>query len=317
MLSIKDMQMALLKYRDYDPYVLKFLNEQIEPIHKKHIWEGVAKLTNTSQEDLQIIKTGIRNGYSKFYDKVDWSLTYLKQAELIENVGRGIYQISDSGKLFLAKNPEFTFKIMKEKTPFLTNRKNKTTLLNDDDINQNDESSEEQETAFDFVKALNDHSEIIQFSLLDKLISLGESNVDKGNQFEKICLELLLKVMNFNDGTIIGGSGDKGVDLILYVDIVKLTSVGVQCKCTKSTISAKDINHLRGGLEEHGLDKGIFITTSTFSKDAIERVKSINGTNTNIVLINGVKLAELMMEFEVGITKEIHYSYSITLDESN
>ena len=307
--------MAIPKFDEFFSPILQYLNTACSPVARKTIIEDVKKSMNFTPEEC-LIRTSGDNAF-KVNDRIEWSLTYLKQAELIENVARGIYQITEKGIQFLLDYPSFSLKELKKETPFLTNRKNKITLLNDDDINQNDETSEEQETVFDFVKALNDHSEIIQFSLLDKLISLGESNVDKGNQFEKICLELLLKVMKFDDGTIIGGSGDKGVDLILYVDIVKLTSVGVQCKCTKSTISAKDINHLRGGLEEHGLDKGIFITTSTFSKDAIERVKSINGTNTNIVLINGVKLAELMMEFEVGIAKTIHYSYSITLDESN
>ena len=286
--------MALLKQREYVIPILKELNNS-EQISLQELYNKIAEKTNLTKKEKEEVRKDNRNLYENI---IQYAILSLKQAELIENVARGIYQITEKGKQLLLESGS-------------------DKPIDNSENQRDDEASEEQETAFDFVKALNDHSETVQFSLLDKLISLGESNVDKGNQFEKICLELLLKVMNFNDGTIIGGSGDKGVDLILYVDIVKLTSVGVQCKCTKSTISAKDINHLRGGLEEHGLDKGIFITTSTFSKDAIDRVKSINGTNTNIVLINGVKLAELMMEFEVGIAKTIHHSYSITLDKSN
>ena len=288
------MKMALLKQREYVIPILKELNNS-EQISLQELYNKIAEKTNLTKKEKEEVRKDNRNLYENI---IQYAILSLKQAELIENVARGIYQITEKGKQLLLESGS-------------------DKPIDNSENQRDDEASEEQETAFDFVKALNDHSETVQFSLLDKLISLGESNVDKGNQFEKICLELLLKVMNFNDGTIIGGSGDKGVDLILYVDIVKLTSVGVQCKCTKSTISAKDINHLRGGLEEHGLDKGIFITTSTFSKDAIDRVKSINGTNTNIVLINGVKLAELMMEFEVGIAKTIHHSYSITLDKSN
>ena len=288
------MKMALLKQREYVIPILKELNNS-EQISLQELYNKIAEKTNLTKKEKEEVRKDNRNLYENI---IQYAILSLKQAELIENVARGIYQITEKGKQLLLESGS-------------------DKPIDNSENQRDDEPSEEQETAFDFVKALNDHSETVQFSLLDKLISLGESNVDKGNQFEKICLELLLKVMNFNDGTIIGGSGDKGVDLILYVDIVKLTSVGVQCKCTKSTISAKDINHLRGGLEEHGLDKGIFITTSTFSKDAIDRVKSINGTNTNIVLINGVKLAELMMEFEVGIAKTIHHSYSITLDKSN
>ena len=303
--------MALLKYRDYDPYVLKFLNEQIEPVHKKCIWEGVAKLTNTSQEDLQIIKTGIRNGYSKFYDKVDWSLTYLKQAELIENVDRAIYQITDSGKLFLAKNPEFTFKIVKEETPFLANRKSSSVKK------ENDVESVEDNNNQDVEQSVGDYYESVEFDILDRLKNLGTHTVDKGTQFEDICLDLL-ETMGYGNKERTGGSGDRGIDGFLTTDKFGFERIGVQCKCyTDGKINDDQITKFAHGLKNvNGLNKGIFITTTDYTpsaKKVVEELKDIK-----IILINGVKLAQFMREYKIGVEViETNFVYDIVIGEDN
>ena len=303
--------MALLKYRDYDPYVLKFLNEQIEPVHKKCIWEGVAKLTNTSQEDLQIIKTGIRNGYSKFYDKVDWSLTYLKQAELIENVDRAIYQITDSGKLFLAKNPEFTFKIVKEETPFLANRKSSSVKK------ENDVESVEDNNNQDVELSVVNYYESVEFDILDRLKNLGTHTVDKGTQFEDICLDLL-ETMGYGNKERTGGSGDRGIDGFLTTDKFGFERIGVQCKCyTDGKINDDQITKFAHGLKNvNGLNKGIFITTTDYTpsaKKVVEELKDIK-----IILINGVKLAQFMREYKIGVEViETNFVYDIVIGEDN
>lgn len=246
-------------------------------------------------------------------------IVYLKKADLLEYVDKGVYQITDTGKEFLLNNPNFTL-IQLKQLPSLkewleaSNSKNKK---NDSKDSSGLEITEEQESVFDFEKALNDHEQVIKFSILDQLKSLSDSNHEKGYLFEELCLELLLKVMKCNSGEKIGGAGDKGVDLKLHVDQFKLNSIGVQCKCTQNSISAKDINHFRGGLEEHGLNKGVFITISKFTQDAKDRVDNINGTNTNIALIDGSKFVDLMMAHEIGVKKHIHYSYEILLEKEN
>ena len=113
--------MALLKYRDYDKYVLKFFYEVNKPMHRKDTYDKLKEYTNTSDEDLKLVK---ENKYSKFSDRVDWSLVYLKKSQLIENTERGVYQITDFGKKFYEENPDFDFKTLKEKTPYLENSKN-------------------------------------------------------------------------------------------------------------------------------------------------------------------------------------------------
>ena len=127
--------MALLKYRDYDKYVLKFFYEVNKPMHRKDTYNKLKEYTNTSDEDFNMIT---KNGYNKFNSRIHWSLVVLKKAQLIENVDKGVYQITDFGKKFYEENPNFDFKTLKEKTPYLENSKNNSDI---DDIEETEDEN--------------------------------------------------------------------------------------------------------------------------------------------------------------------------------
>ncbi|KLI31040.1 restriction endonuclease [Brachyspira hyodysenteriae] len=282
--------MALLKYRDYDKYVLKFFYEINEAVHRSKIYEKIKEYTNPSEEDLKLIKG---NGYSKFNDRVDWSLTYLKKAQLIENIERGVYQITDFGKKFYEENPNFDFKTLKEKTPYLENSKNN---LDDDDIEEiEDENRNEIE------KSIEEYYESVEKDILDRLQSMGDNNVYKGTKFENICLELLEK-MGYGKKYRTGGSGDRGIDGTLTMDKFGFDMIGIQCKCYKENNKVNDteITKFAHGLKNvNGINRGIFITTSDYTpqaKKVVEELKDIK-----IILINGYRLAKYMREYEVGV----------------
>lgn len=281
--------MALLKYRDYDKYVLKFFYEINEAVHRSKIYEKIKEYTNPSEEDLKLIKG---NGYSKFNDRVDWSLTYLKKAQLIENIERGVYQITDFGKKFYEENPNFDFKTLKEKTPYLENSKNNS----DDDIEEiEDENRNEIE------KSIEEYYESVEKDILDRLQSMGDNNVDKGTKFENICLELLEK-MGYGKKYRTGVSGDRGIDGTLTMDKFGFDMIGIQCKCYKENNKVNDteITKFAHGLKNvNGINRGIFITTSDYTpqaKKVVEELKDIK-----IILINGYRLAKYMREYEVGV----------------
>ncbi|CRF31487.1 restriction system protein Mrr [Brachyspira suanatina] len=282
--------MALLKYRDYDKYVLKYLYDIKEAVHKNKIYEKIKEYTKPSEEDLKLVK---ENKYSKFSDRVDWSLTYLKKAQLIENIERGVYQITDFGKKFYEENPNFDFKTLKEKTPYLENSKNNS---DDDDIEEiEDENRNEIE------KSIEEYYESVEKDILDRLQSMGDNNVDKGTKFENICLELLEK-MGYGKKYRTGGSGDRGIDGTLTMDKFGFDMVGIQCKCYKENNKVNDteITKFAHGLKNvNGINRGIFITTSDYTpqaKKVVEELKDIK-----IILINGYRLAKYMREYEVGV----------------
>ena len=282
--------MALLKYRDYDKYVLKYLYDIRESVHKSKIYDKIKEYTNPSEEDLKLVK---ENKYSKFSDRVDWSLVYLKKAQLIENIERGVYQITDFGKKFYEENPNFDFKTLKEKTPYLENSKNN---LDDDDIEEiEDENRNEIE------KSIEEYYESVEKDILDRLQSMGDNNVDKGTKFENICLELLEK-MGYGKKYRTGGSGDRGIDGTLTMDKFGFDMIGIQCKCYKENNKVNDteITKFAHGLKNvNGINRGIFITTSDYTpqaKKVVEELKDIK-----IILINGYRLAKYMREYEVGV----------------
>ena len=282
--------MALLKYRDYDKYVLKYLYDIKEAVHKTKIYEKIKEYTNPSDEDLKLVK---ENKYSKFSDRVDWSLTYLKKAQLIENIDKGIYQITDFGKKFYEENPNFDFKTLKEKTPYLENSKSNS---DDEDIEEiEDENRNEIE------KSIEEYYESVEKDILDRLQSMGENNVDKGTKFENICLELLEK-MGYGKKYRTGGSGDRGIDGTLTMDKFGFDMIGIQCKCYKENNKVNDteITKFAHGLKNvNGINRGIFITTSDYTpqaKKVVEELKDIK-----IILINGYRLAKYMREYEVGV----------------
>ena len=282
--------MSLLKYRDYDKYVLKYLYDIKESVHKSKIYDKIKEYTNPSEEDLKLVK---ENKYSKFSDRVDWSLVYLKKAQLIENIERGVYQITDFGKKFYEENPNFDFKTLKEKTPYLENSKNNS---DDDDIEEiEDENRNEIE------KSIEEYYESVEKDILDRLQSMGDNNVDKGIKFENICLELLEK-MGYGKKYRTGGSGDRGIDGTLTMDKFGFDMIGIQCKCYKENNKVNDteITKFAHGLKNvNGINRGIFITTSDYTpqaKKVVEELKDIK-----IILINGYRLAKYMREYEVGV----------------
>ena len=282
--------MALLKIREYFKYVLKFFYETNEAVHKSKIYDKIKEYTNPSDEDLKLVKG---NGYSKFNDRIDWSLTYLKQSQLIENTERAVYQITDFGKKFYEENPNFDFKTLKEKTPYLENSKNNSDI---DDIEET-----EDENRNEIEKSIEEYYESVEKDILDRLQSMGESSVDKGTKFENICLELLEK-MGYGKKYRTGGSGDRGIDGTLTMDKFWFDIIGVQCKCYKenSKVNDTEITKFAHGLKNvNGINRGIFITTSDYTPQAKKVVEELK--DVKIILINGYRLAKYMREYEIGV----------------
>ncbi len=282
--------MALLKYRDYDKYVLKFFYEINKPAHRKDTYNKLKEYTNTTEEDFNLIT---KNGYNKFNSRIHWSLVVLKKAQLIENIDKGIYQITDFVKKFYEENPNFDFKTLKEKTPYLENSKSNS---DDDDIEEIEDKNRNE-----IEKSIEEYYESVEKDILDRLQSMGESNVDKGTKFENICLELLEK-MGYGKKYRTGGSGDRGIDGTLTMDKFGFDMIGIQCKCYKENnrVNDTEITKFAHGLKNvNGINRGIFITTSDYTpqaKKVVEELKDIK-----IILINGYRLAKYMREYEVGV----------------
>jgi restriction system protein len=126
--------------------------------------------------------------------------------------------------------------------------------------------------------------------------------------FEKLVVELLVN-MGYGGSlkeaaSVVGKSGDSGIDGIIKEDKLGLDAIYIQAKRWDNVVGRPEIQKFVGALDGQKARKGIFITTSSFTKDAIDYAK---GTTVKVVLIDGSMLADLMMENNLGVTTTMTY----------
>lgn len=124
--------------------------------------------------------------------------------------------------------------------------------------------------------------------------------------FERLVVRLLER-MGYGEGSVVGQSGDGGIDGIINQDPLGLEKVYIQAKRWQNQVGEPEIRNFSGSLEAKGANKGVFITTSTFSSTARQTAQFISAGNKFIRLIGGEELARLMIEHGVGVVTETTY----------
>jgi len=126
--------------------------------------------------------------------------------------------------------------------------------------------------------------------------------------FEKLVVDLLVRMgyggSRREAGQAIGRSGDEGIDGIIKEDRLGLDIIYVQAKRWENSVGRPELQKFAGALQGQRARKGIFITTSIFSREALDYARNID---TKIILIDGPTLAEFMIDHEVGVTTEATY----------
>lgn len=132
------------------------------------------------------------------------------------------------------------------------------------------------------------------------------------NFFEALVVELLLKMGYggpFDEaGIVVGKSGDEGIDGVIREDKLGFSNIYIQAKRwdTTSSIGRPEIQKFVGALAGKGAQKGLLITTATFSKDAVAYAEK--QLATKVVLIDGPKLTKLMIEYDLGVATQTTYA---------
>lgn len=232
-----------------------------------------------------------------FDNRVGWARTYMKKAGLLDSPGRGLVKISSRGQEILKRNPtRIDVKYLKEFPEFLEfqSLKREEDQQTEKDERQEDETPEE----------LLDYSyqkirKALALELLNKVMNLPPAF------FEKLVVELLVKMGyggSIKDaGKAIGRSGDEGIDGTIKEDKLGLDIIYIQAKRWQQTnvVGRPELHKFVGALAGQGAKKGIFITTSKFTKEASEYVPK---NETKIVLIDGEQLAQLMIDYDLGVS---------------
>ncbi len=257
----------------------------------------------TDDERQEMVPSGLQ---SRIYDRVSWARTYLKKAGLLETPRRGAFHITERGRQVLGDSPkhvdiaflqrfdEFR-KFKKSPVSSAAGAPNSTTEL------QRSESSDVAPQ-----EAIDNAYRVLRDSLADDLIE--QLKQLSPEFFERLVVDVLVGAgyggSRAEAGQAIGRSGDEGIDGIIKGDRLGLDIIYIQAKRWEATVGRPEIQKFVGALQGKKARKGVFITTSSFSKEARQYAA---GIDTKVVLIAGAQLADLMIDHGIGVTTDAVY----------
>lgn len=294
--------MAVPKFYEFFGAFLKALSDG-KTYNAKDVRKFIAAEMKLSDEDLTELLPSKKQ--STFANRVAWARTYLDRAGLISTPSKGHYCITEEGKKalksgavidldYLDQYPSFqafhTTSIIETGTPDETGKDN----------------SEEEKTPMEILDAAYRK---VNASLAEELMT-EVMKLEPGD-FEKLVVRLLLQ-MGYGSGIDDAGkvtqlSGDGGIDGIIKEDQLGFSSIYIQAKqwALDSTVGRPEIQKFAGALQGVKATKGLFITTARFSKEAKEFAENL--LNSNIVLIDGEALMQLMIKYNLGVSVEQTY----------
>ena len=245
-----------------------------------------------------------------FPNRVGWATTYLKAARLIESPKRGVYRLSERGKELLAKQPGFVDRTILLQFPEFREFQSRTSTNPSEakpgqapaSIQQGGSTPEAATPEESLEQAYRVLRSEVEAELLQQVKEASPAF------FERLVVDLLVKMGyggSLKDaGRAIGGTGDGGIDGIIKEDRLGLDVIYLQAKRWQNVVGRPDVQAFAGSLEGERARKGVFITTSSFTKDAQDYVSRID---KKIVLIDGQHLTSLMFDFGVGVSRGAMY----------
>ena len=256
----------------------------------------IADSLGLSDDDLQ--ERTAKGTTTKIYDRTQWSSTYLRKAGLVNKPEHRKWQLTDEGKNFLTKHPDgFGIKDLLSFESFANFvGYGKASAENSEVILQEATPTEELEEAY--AKLNNQLAE----EVLEKVMQ------QTPKFFEQVVVDVL-KNMGYGydmdeSCQVTQYSRDEGIDGIIKEDKLGLNSIYLQAKKWTNKITEPEIHKFVGALSKKGATKGVFITTSEFTKEAREYEPK---NSLKLVLIDGRELANYMIEFGVGVSMQKKY----------
>ena len=268
----------------------KSLKEAVEHLSQ------VFKLGDSERKEL--LPSGTQ---TLIHNRTAWAKTYLLKAVLILSTRRGFFKITDRGKNLLKQKPSrIDIKLLGQFPEFVVFRSRGKGQEKANEIEEVEDLSETPDELID--KAYSQVKNELASEILQKLKSCAP------DFFERVVVDLLLKMgyggSRKGAGAAIGKSGDEGIDGVISEDKLGLDNLYIQAKRWEGTVGRPEIQKFVGALTGQRSRKGVFITTSNFSKEAAEYTQRIDA---KVVLIDGPMLADLMIDHNVGVSVEKIY----------
>lgn len=244
----------------------------------------------------------VQSGQTRVYIRTHWAIKYLRVAGLMQSVKRGVYVITPEGKEVIEKGYDINFAFLKRYPSFVAFQHSSPVQeqpLPEESVPDPADIQTPQEMIEEAVQQLH-------ASLSDDL--LREITKIAPYDFEHLVVKLLIKMgygdLSRNQDAVTKKSGDEGIDGVVTSDEFGFDSVYIQAKKwkTDSIVGRPEIMKFMGALAGQGATKGLFITTTRFSAEAIEYASK--QLQHKIVLVDGKRLTELMIKFNLGVSVE-------------
>ena len=254
------------------------------------------RLQLTEAERMQLLPSGKQ---AIFTNRVAWAKSHLKQAGLIDSPRRGVYRITTRGHEVLRHAPSGINIRFLDQFPAYRVFRTQTKI---------ETQAEESPPANSFTPQEYIESGYSQLRInlaAELLMRVKECSPDF---FERLVVELLL-AMGYGGsrqeaGQAVGKSGDGGIDGIIKEDRLGLDVIYIQAKKWEGVVGRPEVQKFAGALQGQRARKGIFLTTSSFTKDAVAFAAAID---SKIVLIGGEELVALMIDHNIGVTPVAAY----------
>jgi len=256
-----------------------------------------AQFALTDEELAQRLPSG---NQTVFTNRVAWAKAHLKAAGLIESPRRALYRLTDRGRAVLAEKPSAIGTGYLSRFPGYTEFRQGSTDKAKPIQSEHTPSSSivDARTPDDLIQeGYRQLRTALVADLRERISGMPPS------AFEQLVVDLL-KAMGYGGpqddaGLVVGGGGDEGIDGVIREDRLGLETIYIQAKRWKDPVGRPEIQRFAGALQGQRARKGVFITTSAFTKDAQAYPANIQAT---IVLIDGAQLAELMIDHGIGVT---------------
>lgn len=276
--------------------LLSLLSDGKEHTLQESIIE-LGKQFHLSDDDLASLLPSGRQAI--FDNRIGWARTYMKKAGLIESTKRGCFKITLRGNEVLSRNPStINVKFLEQFDEFK-------------DFRNIEHKKPGKADSFEKIvvtpeEALENAFNELNGALASELLQKIKDSPPKF--FERTVIGLLVKMGyggSIKDaGQVVGKSGDEGIDGTIKEDKLGLDIIYIQAKRWEGTVSRPEVQKFAGALQGQRAKKGIFITTSNFSNEAEEYARRID---SKIILIDGNKLTELMIEHDIGVSSIVSY----------
>lgn len=264
------------------------------------ITDAVTRLADQFELSAEERKDLLPSGrQATFSNRVGWARAYLSKAGLLDSSQRGVFTITSRGREALSTNPErINVTILRQYEEFRAFKAASADPVAPDQL---------------AIATIKTPEELLEESYQELRRGLAQDLLEKIKQnspayFERLVVDVLV-AMGYGGsrpdaGRALGRSGDGGIDGVIDEDVLGLDVVYIQAKRWEGPVHRPTVQEFVGSLEGHRARKGVLISTSTFSSGARDYVRMID---KRVILVDGQRLAELMIDHGVGVTAERSY----------